>query len=103
MNPFFRGDGDPLAEQGDQVHFRVFSSQPDSEFDIAVLQFLALAHHLLQLQEQALDGFDVPRFAGDFDMVFPGGDADVELLFDLFEVEVLGSEDIRNILAGFEE
>jgi hypothetical protein len=36
-------------------------------------------------------------------MVFPGGDADVELLFDLLEVEVLGSEDIRNILAGFEE
>ena len=56
----------------------------------------------LQLHEKIFYCFDIFRATFEPDMVFAGGDADVEFFLNQFEVEVLTAKQFRNECVVFE-
>ncbi len=55
-----------------------------------------------QLHEKIFDRFDIFRVAFEPDMVFAGGDADVEFFLNQFEVEIMTTKQFRNEIIIFE-
>ena len=63
--------------------------------EVCLMQFL-------QLHEKIFDCFDIFRVAFELDLVFAGGDADVEFFLNQFEIEILTAKQFGNECVVFE-
>ena len=85
----FRGNGNALRKDCFEIGVRVFRYKSDGKLYVSIFDRKVRLMQFLQLHEKIFDRFDIFRVAFEPDMVFAGGDADVEFFLNQFEVEIL--------------